>query len=549
MTGMIGILLSAGALLWWAPAGAQDARAGEETFRIQVGTMISGSESFHIRKTEGGFTVTGRARMQRPGAPMEMNHEQELDAQWRPIRYKLEAAGGPRQVIEAARTDTGFRMQVDVGGKARQQNAEARDGTVVLDNMVVSHYQVLLNMVAGTAAGKIPLWLLVPQRLAAVAGTLTAAGDAVGTLEGRAIRLRKYSLEIAAILVEIWAERDSHRLMRVTVPLQQVEMAREGFVLDDEPAATEAAAPSYREEDAGFSSGGLEIPGTLCMPARSSGAVPGVVLVAGSGPNDRDETIGPNKPFRDIARGLADRGIAVLRYDKRTFAFREKMDAKTVASMTVQEEVIDDAVAALSYLRSLEGVDPGKVFLLGHSLGASLAPFIADGAGPVRGVILMAPAARPLDELIYDQARTQMKLQGQPESAIEAAVGKLRTAFAGVRSGELPDSAVVFYASARYWRDLFSRDTVAALGRLEQPALLLQGGKDIQVTGLEFELVRKAFSGSHPGRLEAHLFPDLNHLFMKVEGAATGAEYGRPGRVTPEVIQTIASWIDKVAAR
>ncbi|MCZ6754260.1 MAG: alpha/beta fold hydrolase, partial [Gemmatimonadetes bacterium] len=128
------------------------------------------------------------------------------------------------------------------------------------------------------------------------------------------------------------------------------------------------------EQEVSLGEGEWVLPGTVTLPV-DGGPFPAVVLVHGSGPNDRDETIGANKPFRDLAWGLAGRGIAVLRYEKRTRQYRERLMANTVG-FTVDEETVDDTVAAVERLRRLDGIDPGRIVILGHSLGGMLAPRI-----------------------------------------------------------------------------------------------------------------------------------------------------------------------------
>jgi hypothetical protein len=128
----------------------------------------------------------------------------------------------------------------------------------------------------------------------------------------------------------------------------------------------------------------FQVPGTLSLPVGKE-ARAAVVLVHGSGPNDRDETVGPNKPFRDLAQGLASRGIAVLRYDKRTKVHGMKMGG-IMNTFTVKEETVDDALAAVALLRKTEGIDPRRVFVLGHSLGGTLAPRIAKGDPGIAGL-------------------------------------------------------------------------------------------------------------------------------------------------------------------
>ena len=135
-----------------------------------------------------------------------------------------------------------------------------------------------------------------------------------------------------------------------------------------------AQGGAFVERDTAVVTGTIRLPATLTYPAGVARA-PGVVLVHGSGPNDRDETVGANKPFRDLAHGLAGRGIVVLRYDKRSkvapLAFMGR-------PFTVDEEVVDDALSAAALLRGLPEVDPSRVVVLGHSLGGTLAPRIGE---------------------------------------------------------------------------------------------------------------------------------------------------------------------------
>lgn len=163
-----------------------------------------------------------------------------------------------------------------------------------------------------------------------------------------------------------------------------------------------ADASAYTETDVTTGAPGWPLPGTLTLP-NGPGPFPAVVLVHGSGPADRDETVGANKPFKDLAVGLASRGIAVLRYEKRSRAHGPQMAA--LASMTVKDEVVDDALAAAALLRASPKIDPARVFVLGHSLGGMLVPRIAAGDPNLAGAIVMAGAARPLEQAIVEQTK------------------------------------------------------------------------------------------------------------------------------------------------
>jgi hypothetical protein len=145
---------------------------------------------------------------------------------------------------------------------------------------------------------------------------------------------------------------------------------------------------SFQETNVQVGEGKWVLPGTLTMPV-GKGPFPAVVLVHGSGPHDRDETIGPNKPFRDLACGLGSRGIAVLRYEKRTQQYANEL-ASIADNLTVNEETVTDALSAVSLLRMVGGVDADRIFVLGHSLGGMLVPRIGKDNTQIAGFVLMA---------------------------------------------------------------------------------------------------------------------------------------------------------------
>src|SRR5205085_5456531 len=168
-------------------------------------------------------------------------------------------------------------------------------------------------------------------------------------------------------------------------------------------AAADYKAPSYvnpesfTEKQVKVGKGEWELPATLTIP-KGDGPFPALVLVHGSGPHDRDETIGPNKPFRDLAEGLASRGVAVLRYDKRSLV-------SPLGIRTVNEEVVEDAKAAIELLSAEPRIDRRRIIVLGHSLGGTLAPRIAAEDPRTAGIVILAGAARPFEDLLVEQLR------------------------------------------------------------------------------------------------------------------------------------------------
>jgi alpha-beta hydrolase superfamily lysophospholipase len=266
------------------------------------------------------------------------------------------------------------------------------------------------------------------------------------------------------------------------------------------------------------------------MPVGNA-PVPAVVLVHGSGPHDADETVGALKPFRDLAHGLASRGVAVLRYDKRTKLMSEQ-PAPSVAGLTVREETIDDARAAVALLARTPGIDPSRIWIAGHSLGGYLAPRIAAARGPqVAGVAILAGNARPLEELVVEQVRFLAALDGRvtpPESAQVVAAERLRDR---VRDPKLAADAEIDVLGSMlpgsYWLDLRAYDPVRAAAALTIPVVVLQGGRDYQVSRADFERWQKALAGRRSATLR--WYPELDHLFATGSGPPGPADYQRPG--------------------
>ncbi len=308
-------------------------------------------------------------------------------------------------------------------------------------------------------------------------------------------------------------------------------------------------APDYVHEEAFTEVDTLKLPNAWHLPATLSlpingGPFPAVVLVHGSGPNDRDESIGPNKPFKDLAWGLASRGIAVLRYEKRTRMYAHQMDSLK-NKMTVNEETIEDALSAVSLLRKTPEINPDQVVVLGHSLGGYLIPRIAPLYPRIAGFIIMAGPTRPLTELILDQLQYIYNLDGKMTAQEQEQLSVMQTKVKRAEDAQLSlntaDSLLPFGVPATYWLDLQRYDPLKAVVRIRKPLLILQGGRDYQVTMKDYKGWKQALKNRSNATFA--LFPSLNHLFISGKGKSIPGEYENPGHVSVKVIHKISNWI------
>jgi len=373
-------------------------------------------------------------------------------------------------------------------------------------------------------------------QLTAQAGTLREVGQPRAAASGAA----------AVVTVPLTLERGAFDLV-VTVAGERI--AGLWIRPAQSVAAAWTSAPyndpfAYRASEVTVGAAPTALPGTLLVP-RTTGKVAALVLVHGSGPHDRNETIGPNRPFEDLAEGLASRGIAVLRYEKRSKIHPQAFAGR---AFTVREEAIDDALAAVALLRTRPEIDPRRIVVLGHSLGATLAPRIADADRSIAGIVMLAAAARPIPDLIVEQTQYLARLEGPPDANATARLAAIKAEADAARTAQ-PGAAgpLILNAPPAYWADLNGYDPAAAAAALAIPILVLQGGRDYQVTAADFA----RFSAALGKRGNATLIelPELNHLFVAGAGRSTPAEYGRPGHVDPAVIDAIARFVERVPER
>lgn len=289
---------------------------------------------------------------------------------------------------------------------------------------------------------------------------------------------------------------------------------------------------------------------TLCLPEGGDEAPPPVVILAhGSGSSDRDEAAYQKRPFMDIAHGLAELGVASLRYDKRTFVYPEAA-GESGMDIDLRGELLDDVNACIELMRKDGRVDGARIFVLGHSLGGMMLPAIAAENPDLAGAISMAGSLRPLWEIVYDQnveAAARLRAAGLSEEqraqldaqmeSVEADIARLRGGVSGIADGE-----ILLGVPAAYWKSLDAYAGMKFVDALSVPMLVLQGSEDFQVyADVDYPLWREALEGHADA--EFVLYEGLNHMMCPSSGIRSVEDYLTPGGVREDVIADIAAFV------
>ncbi|HET7107357.1 MAG TPA: alpha/beta hydrolase [Candidatus Acidoferrum sp.] len=319
----------------------------------------------------------------------------------------------------------------------------------------------------------------------------------------------------------------------------------------------------YIEEEITFSGGtqGIVLAGTLTLP-KGEGPFPAVLLIAGSGPQDRDESLANHHPFLLIADALTRRGIAVLRYDKRGVG---KSTGNPDIATTL--DLASDANLALAFLKSRKEVDAARIGLLGHSEGAIIAPYLAGRSKDVNWLVLLAAPATNGEKTLLNQSELIGRAGGLSDEQLDASLGFDQAAYALVRKEKdpnvlaeklvglvkesgldaaLPPAALetqLRMLASPWFRFFLDYDPLPNLKTVRCPVLALYGQKDLQVSPkANLPLLQKAFHDSLNQQLETRELPELNHMFQHAY-TGTPAEYAAIEETfSPEALILIADW-------
>ncbi|MGZ9781102.1 alpha/beta hydrolase [Bacillus pseudomycoides] len=298
---------------------------------------------------------------------------------------------------------------------------------------------------------------------------------------------------------------------------------------------------SFIEKEVVVGSGAFPLPGTLSVP-KGKGPFPAIILVQGSGASDRDETAFALKPFRDLAEGLASKGIAVLRYNKRTYEHGLKTQLSPF--YTVDKETTDDALLATCFLQNESMIDKSQIYILGHSQGGMMVPEMIekDQNQNIAGAIVMGGPARTIQDVVLDQFDYLYSIgRMKPE---EYKFYKAQFELLNDPNFSSQNPPKDFYLGSPVFWDSIRKIKAAEISKEQKtPLLIIQGERDYQVQSkIEIPLWKEQLKGRD--NVDYRLYPKLNHFFTEGDGELSKPdEYYSPANIPEYVINDIATWV------
>jgi pimeloyl-ACP methyl ester carboxylesterase len=504
-------LIPVGAALAAVPYRPAPLPNGTYRYEMNVGAHAIGNSTIVVRRSGSTVEIAESATM----AGAALVTERLIDeATFATSSYSVDWSG---QHATLAIVGNGATL---TQGKVTAKIAAALDAPFVVSD----------NMVAGFA--QIPATLHVTGEkqltLACVCGTFVAVPvEVVGQRDGH------LSILVEGATARLTFDPRTYVLRRLELPSQQLSIVLQSYdavvtklPVPIKPTPVPLPPARYDARDVSIrASDGVVLAGTLTLP-HGAATAPGFVFVHGSGCVDRDETVGPNKVFAQLANRLSNDGYAVLRYDKRGCG-------KSGGTFATRDRLIANARDAVAYLRAQPEIDGARVFVLGHSEGGEIAPRVAIADGRLRGIVLLAPPAIPLEKILMQQAlRTapvadRTTIAREEQAAIDAiAMGK--------KSG----------ASNAWLRSSFGIDPATLIARVPCPILIVQGTKDIQVLAADTpRLVAAARAAKR--KVVVQMLDGDDHLFIKLpaDEPSSGGEYFTPSYLDRELFRAIESWL------
>ena len=543
----LAILLSAPAALAQAPPPLPVIENGTQ-FLVFFRSQPIGREEVLVLRVAEGWIVRGSSRL---GPPIDITSrvaEINYDAQWRPKSLLVDGVvRGQDVTLKTTFNGTRASNVLAVQGAPQSKIDDVSADTIVLPNTFLGSYAALAMRLQGKTAGAELRAYIAPQAEVAIRVT-GAVLEGISTPRGT-IQSMHYTMTLinpppaGDLAVNLWADPEG-RLLRMNIPAQQVEMAREDIA---SAASRTSAFSNPGDESVTIPSLGFNLAGTITKP-KADKPLPAVILVGGSGAADRDETVAGIPVFGHIARDLAAAGFVVVRFDKRGVGQSGgRAESATIA------DYAEDVRQILLWLEKRKDVDRNRIGLVGHSEGA-LAAMLTAGRerGKVAALALLAGPSASGNEVVLEQQRlllSKLPIDDAQRAERQALQEKINTAvIKGTGWTDLPEQARRA-ADTPWFYSFLTFNPEKAMSDTRQPVLVVQGELDTQVQPAHADKLA-AFARARKGTkalVEVVKLPGVNHLLVlaKTGDVTEYASLGADAVVSPQVTGAIATFLSK----
>jgi len=543
------VLLATAILVGGAGSRATAQTPQESAFTIYIRSNAVGTERISVVRSAAGITITSTGRI---GAPVDLvirEFKARYDASWKPLELTIDASvRGQGSTLHTTVSDTTAATELTgaPGSQPLRRTDTVDAQALFMPNPFIAPYEAVAARAAAAPSGT-ALSLYQPGQGSFTAVVGESASEQIQTVE-RVIAARRTAVTFQAagappIETEIWSDENG-RLLRLRIPSQELEVAREDMAAVSTRRLT-MSRPN--DENVRIEANGFWLAGTLSKPEGAKGALPAVILVSGSGPTDRDETVAGIPIFGQIAQALADAGFAVLRYDKRGIGQSGgRIEAAALA------DYADDVRAAVRMMADRKDVDKRRIAVVGHSEGGALALLAASKEKRIAAIGLLATIGTTGADLNMYQVTHALERSSRSEAERQNTVALQRQIQQAVLTGKGWETisvppAVRRQAETPWFQSFLAYDPAKAMQEVDQPLLIVQGALDTQVPPDNADkLEALARSRKKAGPVEVVKVPGINHLLVP---AKTGEvdEYGKLGdvSVSPAVTTAIAAWLNK----
>ncbi len=545
-------LLAALALPCVSHAEAQQAPAatpavGEATYVVFLDGREVGREQVSLSRTASGWTIASTGRL---AAPLDLTNNRfqiTYAPDWQPIELRIDAVVQETQLaLSTSFATTTAINEITQQGVTNTTTDQISARAIVLPNNFFGAYEALAARLAASSVGaELPVYV-VPQgeiRLRVTAVTPSTYQTPAGT-----IRTRRYSVTFLNPDGDLSAEvtiDERHRFAKLDIGGGPLSVARQDLA---GVATRQQTLRNPTDVDVRVPANGFSLAGTVTTPpAQGRLKHPAIVLVAGTGPIERDSAVAGIPMFAQLAGQLADRGYLVLRYDKRGVG----QSGGRIETVTLQDYA-DDVIAAVRWLDRRKDVEDRRIFVAGHGEGAAVAMLAAAREKRIASLVLIAGMGTAGRELILEQQQQLLSGTGVAEQDRADRVElqkKILEATVAEKGWEALPPEVRRAVDTPWYRSLLTFDPAKVMPRIRQPVFVLHGGLDRQVLPHHSDrLADMARARKNSPRVEVRQLPMLNHLMV---AAKTGevSEYPslEPRVVGAEVAETIAAWLADVA--